>query len=1017
MEPVSGLAQTTVGPGAVAGPVTVDGTTGDKVVVGGTTITATGSAAGATVTAGTLTLDQQYPGNTGPISVQTQNGTALNIQGGNLLIGNGATISTSGVGSAVVVSGGTADITGLTINNTGTGGSGHGILANPGSTVTLRGGNSVSVTGTNAIGIGANNGGVVTLIAPVPVSAGTATGFGAAGLYVRGPGSAITVPQNMVLDLAGNQTVGVTSAAAAIAPGAIGSGLTINLGSGSGTGASGTGILAQGGGSASLDSVTVQGPNVGAGAWAHGAGSSVTLTGPSLITVTTTAKPAFNTVSLWTSTGTPIFSGVTGFSTTAGLLAVLGGTVTSTDTRVEVPVSPTGNQQPAAGATASLDGTINLTRNTINTTGAGSFGFRIDSGRITATDTRVSTTGGGAAMFINFGPGTIALRNSTVQATGPDTTGLVSLNGTPSSTHTVTLSGSSLTSAQQTAILAQGPLAFSASNGSTVSGASALVRTFDQASFYPQPTNVQLTASGNSTLSGDAFNAPASVLDIGLATGSRWTGAAFDITNASVDATSTWNVTASSTVRQQVTNAGMIAFTPPSAGAYKTLTTQNYAGGGGMLRINTFLGTDGSPSDKLVINGGTAAGQTGLIVDNTTGTGALTVSNGIQVVDAVNGGTTGANAFTLARRVVAGPYEYRLFRSGADGGNEQAWYLRSEKQPDPRPPVPPTPPAPPDPLYRPEIGAYLANQRLAASFLVHSLHDRLGEPQWIEQQTFENDDTRRGSGWVRLVGKDIGSRSADGNFDVKSTVWLLHAGGDVARWSVFRGDDRLHLGGMLGYSWGSSTGRAAGNPASADSDVQGVNVGIYGTWFQNDETRLGWYTDLWGQYGWYSNHVNGDTLPTVGYNSRVLALSAETGYAWYVRKDRDWIIEPQGQVIYVHGSEGGVTEPNGTRVDGASGSGLITRLGVRMHRTWIRESGERIQPYLTLNWWHDSVDNVIAFNQVSLRDLYPRNRYEAKLGINVQGRKGWTGWSNAGWQWGTQAYHAFIGRVGVKYTW
>ncbi|WP_316157930.1 autotransporter outer membrane beta-barrel domain-containing protein [Cupriavidus sp. BIC8F] len=986
-------------------------------MVGNTTITATSSNSGATVTTGVLTLDAQYPGSTGPISVQSLNGTALAIQGGSLLITNGAGISTSGVGSAVVVSGATADITGLTINNTGTS-SGHGILANPDASVTLRSGNAISVTGTNAIGIGVNNGGIVTATAPVAISAGRAGGFGAAGLYVRGAGSAITVPQGMVLNLAGNQAVGVTSASGAIVPGAIGSGLTINLGSGSGTGTSSTGVLAQGGGSAALNTVTVQGPNVGAGAWAHGSGSHVTLTGSSLITVATAANPAFNSVSLWNPTGTPIFGSVTGFSSAAGLLAVSGGTVTSTDTRVEVPVSPTGGRQPAAGATASLNGTINLTRNTINTTGAGSFGFRIDSGQISASDTRVTTTGGGAAMFINFGPGTISLSNSTVQATGPDTTGLVSLNGTPASTHTVTLSGGSLSSAEQSAILAQGPLVLSASDGASVSGASSLVRTFNQDAFFPQPTNVQLTASGSSTLSGDAFNASASILDIGLTTGSRWTGAAFDVTNANIDATSTWNVTASSNVRQQVSNAGMIAFTPPSAGAYKTLTTHNYAGGG-TLRINTFLGTDGSPSDRLVINGGSATGRTGLIVDNTTGQGALTVSNGIQVVDAINGGGTSANAFALARRVVAGPYEYRLFRSSVDGTNEQAWYLRSEKEPDPPPPppVPPTPPVPPDPLYRPEVGAYLANQRLAAGFLVHSLHDRLGEPQWTEQQTFENDDRKRGAGWIRLVGKDIGSRTSDGNFDVKSTVWLLHGGGDVAQWSMFRGDDRLHLGGMLGYSWGSSTGRASGNPASADSDVQGVNVGVYGTWFQNDETRLGWYTDLWGQYGWYSNHVNGDTLPTVGYDSRVLALSAEAGYAWPPRKDLDWVIEPQGQVIYVHGSEGGITEPNGTRVDGERGGGVITRLGVRMHRTWIRQSGERIQPYLTLNWWHDSVDNVIAFNQVSLRDLYPRNRYEVKLGINVQGRKGWTGWSNAGWQWGTQAYHAFIGRVGVKYTW
>ena len=270
---------------------------------------------------------------------------------------------------------------------------------------------------------------------------------------------------------------------------------------------------------------------------------------------------------------------------------------------------------------------------------------------------------------------------------------------------------------------------------------------------------------------------------------------------------------------------------------------------------------------------------------------------------------------------------------------------------------------------------------------------------------------------MRLVGKDVGSRTSNGTFDVNSTAWMLQLGGDVAQWSIFRGDDRLHLGGMLGYNWGSSTGRATGNPFKADSDVQGVNVGVYGTWFQNDQSRLGWYTDLWAQFGWFTNHVNGEFLPSARYHSRVLALSAEGGYAWLPRFTRDWVIEPQAQVIYVRGYQDAFTEPTGTQVGGADSDGVITRLGVRMHRTWIDGKGYRYQPYLTLNWWHDSVDNRVALNGVGMSDLYPSNRYEVKLGFDLQGRRGWTGWSNVGWQWGSQSYHAFIGRVGVKYAW
>ncbi|MEJ0003647.1 MAG: autotransporter outer membrane beta-barrel domain-containing protein [Pararobbsia sp.] len=359
------------------------------------------------------------------------------------------------------------------------------------------------------------------------------------------------------------------------------------------------------------------------------------------------------------------------------------------------------------------------------------------------------------------------------------------------------------------------------------------------------------------------------------------------------------------------------------------------------------------------------------------------------------------------------------------GAVRYAWYLRSSRQ-EPPPPAPPepTPPAPPTPfadvvvpLFRPEIGAYLANQRLAVGFLVHSLHDRLGEPQWTEQQTFDNDDAQRDAGWVRVVGKDIGSRSSNGAFDVQSTAWMLQMGGDVARWSMLRGDDRMHVGGMLGYNWGSSTGQAIGNPFSAKSDLQGVNVGVYGTWFQNDKSRLGWYTDFWAQYGWFTNEVDGQFLSPVNYDSQVLALSAEAGYAWLPSLEHDWVIEPQAQVIYVHAYQGAFNEPTGTRVEDVNGDGVITRLGVRVHRTWIDSKGRRYQPYVTLNWWHDTVANDVALNQVTVSDLYPSNRYETKLGFDVQGTKGWTGWTNVGWQWGAQSYHAFIGRLGAKYTW
>ncbi|EYS89553.1 hypothetical protein CF68_33365 [Cupriavidus sp. SK-4] len=153
------------------------------------------------------------------------------------------------------------------------------------------------------------------------------------------------------------------------------------------------------------------------------------------------------------------------------------------------------------------------------------------------------------------------------------------------------------------------------------------------------------------------------------------------------------------------------------------------------------------------------------------------------MVETVNAGTTTPAAFALDGRAVAGAYEYRLFRGGTDGSNPQAWYLRSAKPPQPAPPgpgptpSPPEPPAPPQPQYRPEVAAYLANQRLVGQMFVHSLHDRLGEPQYAEGMAARSGPGSAPgsirSGWLRALGNWEGSHSRDGNFKVGTGAFLL----------------------------------------------------------------------------------------------------------------------------------------------------------------------------------------------------------------------------------------------------
>ena len=136
-----------------------------------------------------------------------------------------------------------------------------------------------------------------------------------------------------------------------------------------------------------------------------------------------------------------------------------------------------------------------------------------------------------------------------------------------------------------------------------------------------------------------------------------------------------------------LSNAGQVDLGAQSA----TLTvTGAYEGQGGDLVIDATLGDDASATDRLVA--GSTSGETTLRIVNTGGLGALT-DEGIQVVRVL--GESGG-AFKLASQVIAGDFEYELAKAG-DGN----WYLQSK--PYTPPPAPPLPAAAATPVAVPAM--------------------------------------------------------------------------------------------------------------------------------------------------------------------------------------------------------------------------------------------------------------------------------------------------------------------------
>ncbi|WP_313369974.1 autotransporter outer membrane beta-barrel domain-containing protein, partial [Achromobacter animicus] len=357
------------------------------------------------------------------------------------------------------------------------------------------------------------------------------------------------------------------------------------------------------------------------------------------------------------------------------------------------------------GAHVSLDGV------TVDVSGTGGMALRAtDGARIDAVHSQLngqSTNATGVQLLGSIGAGdtAVSLSDTQVMMTGQNANGVQSVRYEPQGVNSVVLAdGSNLQTHDGVGFLVRGgdhditvqnATVVARAGGDDASGILLRTQATPNSGSVPgqpyQTQRVTLNAT-DALLTGDVLTSDSGRVDIGLASSSEWTGAVRagqgSVDSVSIDGSSVWNMRGDSAVKT-LTNAGVVRFVSPGAqSGFKTLTVSDYIGGGTLV-MNTHLGDDTSLTDRLVVDGGAVTGATGLRILNAGGAGALT-TQGIRLVQAVNGATIAGDAFHLdadstgfrdtTNSLAMNGYDYFLVQGGT-GGVASDWYLTSTTSP------------------------------------------------------------------------------------------------------------------------------------------------------------------------------------------------------------------------------------------------------------------------------------------------------------------------------------------------
>ncbi len=450
------------------------------------------------------------------------------------------------------------------------------------------------------------------------------------------------------------------------------------------------------------------------------------------------------------------------------------------------------------------------------------------------------------------------------------------------------------------------------------------------------------------------------------------------------------------------------------------LTVNDFTSEGGILEMDVSLGTSAETETGLAQNGndgllvnGTASGSVGVLVadKNQLKKGQEESITLIQVdgdASDFSAQLVDENGSSIAG-ITAGGYDYVLLAqdqtvqsTGRDVATGTDYILTSKPGEEEKRNTTVT------------AGSYIGIAYAAQLFDL-SLHDRVGNRDWINPMTGEKQTT---SLWMHHTMSHERFRDSTSQLRMRTTSNTTMLGGDLVQFTT--GDSGLAYAGLMGgYGTMDTKSRSKVTNLHSKAETDAWGVGAYAGWKANSDGQTGPYVDGWVMFTHANSDVTGVDQNTEDVKGQGLSASLEAGWGFKVGsvatkngKVANFTVEPHASVTWFGMQYDEIhNEAQDVKFEGENN--VRTRLGARAILT--QEGNNNFNAFVEANWVHNTQEYGATISGLTVDQAGSRNQGEGRIGVDWRVTDSLSVWGRVGASFGSDNYNEREGSIGVRY--